>query len=141
MIGNNHVHMEYSAPSVRGRAIWGELVPYHKIWVTGAHMATSLQFNSDLKIAGNVIPAGKYAFFTIPGEKEWTIIINKNWNQHQADDYNMADDAVRFMVTPEFLNEPVEELKFEVIQAGDKNGKIVFQWEKLKFSIDIESAG
>jgi hypothetical protein len=133
--------MEYSAPNVRGRAIWGELVPYNKIWVTGAHMATTIQFNEDLLIVGNTIPAGKYAFFTIPGEKEWTVIINKNWNQHHADNYNIAEDAVRFRVTPELLNEPVEELKFEVIPAGDKNGKIVFQWEKLKFSIDIQSAG
>ncbi len=139
MIGNNHVHMEYSAPSVRGREIWGALVPYDKIWVTGAHMATTIEFNSDLLIAGNKIPAGKYALFTIPGEKEWTVIINKNWDQHQADHYNTADDVVRVKTIPEQLTEPVEQLTFEVNSTSDKKGNIVLQWEKLKISIDIES--
>ena len=139
MIGNNHVHMEYSAPSVRERVIWGELVPYDTIWVTGAHMATSIEFNNDLMIQGNKIAAGKYALFTIPGEQEWTVIINKNWNQHQADNYSMADDVTRFTVTPEKLTGPAEQLTFEVNSAGGNKGTIMMQWEKLKISFEIES--
>jgi hypothetical protein len=139
-IGANHVHIEYSAPSVRGRLIWGGLVPYDKIWVTGAHMATSVQFVKDLKIRGTKVPAGKYALFTIPGKESWTVIINKNWNQHQADQYKETDDVVRFNVVPETQVESTEQLTYEVIPSGNNIGTITMRWEKIKISFEVESA-
>jgi hypothetical protein len=140
MIGMNHVHIEYSAPSVKGRVIWGGLVPYDKVWVTGAHMATSIQFGNDLIIHGKNIAEGKYALFTIPGKETWTVIINKTWDQHLADRYDQKDDVLRFTVKPEVQNELTEQLTFEVIPDGDKKGEIIMKWEKLKIMIDIESA-
>ena len=94
--------------------IWGELVPYDKIWVTGAHNATSLEVGKDFRVGDKTIPAGKYALFTIPGKEQWTVIINKNWNQHQADNYKQSEDMVRLNVKPETTGEVVERLKYEI---------------------------
>ncbi|MEX2336800.1 MAG: DUF2911 domain-containing protein [Fulvivirga sp.] len=80
-VGSTNISINYHAPGVKGRILWGGLVPYDQVWVTGAHMATRLEFDSDLLIGGQKVPAGKYALFTIPGREEWTVIINKNWEQ------------------------------------------------------------
>lgn len=138
-IGNTHVHMEYSAPSVRGREIWGSLVAYDQVWVTGAHMATSVSFPNDMVVAGETVPAGKYAFFTIPGRETWTVILNKNWDQHLADDYDPALDILRFDVTPE-AHEFTEQLTFEVYGTSEGDGFVEFTWEELNLRIPISEA-
>ena len=74
--------IQYYAPAVRGRMIWGGLDPFDEVWVTGAHSATNWEFIKDIVINGQTIAAGKYAIFTIPDKDKWTIIINENWNQH-----------------------------------------------------------
>src|SRR6478609_2476101 len=73
-IGNANIEINYSSPSVKGRPIWGALVPYGKVWRAGANEATTFQVDKDVKVEGKTLPAGKYALFTIPTEKEWTII-------------------------------------------------------------------
>ena len=138
MVAGNHIHIDYSAPSVRDRVIWGGLIAYDQVWVTGAHKATSIKFNKDLKIKGNVVPAGKYGLFTIPGKDKWTIILNKNWDQHLADDYNMEDDILRFEVIPEVSENNQEVLQFEVTASEGNNGQISISWEKLSIVIDVE---
>lgn len=137
MVGNNHIHIDYSSPSVRGRVIWGGLVAYDKVWSTGAHMATSINFPEALIIYGNDIPAGKYGFFTIPGEKTWTIILNKNWDMHLADDYQQDEDVIRFEVTPEKLNDIQEALLYTVESTGENTGTISVAWEYLKISFEV----
>jgi hypothetical protein len=139
MVGMNHVHIEYSAPGVRGGEIWGGLVPYDKIWVTGAHMATTIQFAGDLVIQGMKVPAGKYALFTIPGKDRWTVIINKTWDQHLTDKYDQKDDVLRFNISPTVQQELTEQLTFEVNSTGGRKGEIILKWEKLKLVIDVES--
>ena len=135
-IGENHIHIEYSSPSVRGRQVWGGLVPYDEVWVTGANEATNINFAKDVKIGGIEITSGKYAFFTIPGDKEWTVIINKNWEQHLGDDYSQEEDVARLTVVPE-ENEFVESLKYSVVATEESKGYIYFEWEKLKLTIEI----
>jgi hypothetical protein len=139
-IGNTTVKIAYTAPAVRGRAIWGELVPYDKIWVTGAHNATSLEVGKDFRVGDKTIPAGKYALFTIPGKEQWTVILNKNWDQHQADNYKESEDVVRLNVKPETTGEVVERLKYEIDQTGDRTANIIISWEKMRvpFSIEIQ---
>ena len=85
-----------------------------------------------------MIPAGKYAIFTIPGKDEWTVIINKNWNQHLADYYSEADDLVRIKVKPEISNELVERLKYEVEPAGQSAANIIISWEKIRIPFQVE---
>lgn len=138
-IGNTHVHIEYGSPGVRGRVIWGGLVAYNQVWVAGAHNATSIDFSTDVKINGQVIPKGKYAFFTIPGEQEWTLILNKNYEQHLADEYNEKEDILRLKVKPEILPEVQESLTYTVEPINDNKGKISMIWEKVKVSFEVES--
>ena len=137
MVGSNHIHIDYSSPSVRGRVIWGGLVAYNKVWSTGAHKATSINFPEAVIINGTNVPAGKYGFFTIPGESVWTVILNKNWEMHLADDYQEDQDIIRFDVTPEKLNEIQEALVYEVESIGDKTGNITVAWEYLKISFEV----
>ncbi|MEX1212437.1 MAG: DUF2911 domain-containing protein [Balneolaceae bacterium] len=138
-VGDTHVHMVYSAPSVRGREIWGNLVDYDQVWVTGAHMATSVEFANDMILAGETVPAGKYAFFTIPGQGTWTVILNENWDQHLADDYDPALDVLRFEVTPG-MHEFTEQLTFEIFGTPEGDGFIEFSWEELTLRIPITEA-
>ncbi|NJM26412.1 MAG: DUF2911 domain-containing protein [Bacteroidia bacterium] len=137
MIGDAHVHIDYSSPSVRGRVIWGGLVAYDKIWVSGAHNATSIETNKDLLINNSVLPAGRYAFFTIPGKESWTVIFNKNWDQHGTDEYNEKEDVFRVTVKPEMLPAIQEELLYEVKKESDKNGIISLSWEKIKIAVSF----
>ncbi|GAB4242642.1 MAG: hypothetical protein Tsb0034_20140 [Ekhidna sp.] len=139
-VGKNHVHIEYHSPSMRGRQIFGGLVAYGEVWVTEAHNATSIRFSKDLEIGGVKIPKGKYALFTIPGENEWMVIINKNWDQHLADEYNEAEDIVRLAVTPEALEEPVESLTYEVIAEDENRGTISISWDDVKISFEVKNA-
>ena len=133
-IGETHVHIDYSAPSARGRMIFGGLVGYDNVWVTGAHSATSIDFSTNIEIDGQTIPKGKYAFFTIPNQEEWTLILNKNYEQHLSDDYDEVLDVIRVKVKPETLEEKVETLTYEVTENG-----MSVAWENVKVSLPIKS--
>jgi hypothetical protein len=135
-VGKAHVHIEYNSPAVRKRIIWGGLVPLGEVWVTGAHNATSISFSDKVKIAGKTIQKGKYAFFTIPNKEEWTLILNKNWEQHLTDEYSDKDDILRWKVKPD-STEHTERLTYEVISKG-KKGSVEMRWEKIKILFEIE---
>ena len=137
-IGTLNVTVNYHSPAVRGRVIWGGLVAFDNVWVTGAHSATSIEFDREVKIGEAIIPSGKYALFTIPGKEEWTIILNKNWKQHLADDYSLADDIVRIKVKPEMEEANQERLRFAIEEESNSSGEIVMYWEKLEISLPIE---
>jgi len=137
MVGSNHIHIEYSSPSVRGRVIWGGLVAYDKVWSTGAHKATSINFPEGVVINDTDVPAGKYGFFTIPGEKVWTVILNKNWDMHLADDYQETEDVLRFEVTPQKIDTIQEALEYKVESLSDNTGRISVSWEYLKISFEV----
>jgi hypothetical protein len=137
-VGNTDIKINYHSPAVRGRVIWGGLVPYDAVWVMGAHKATTLEVGKDFKIGNKKIPAGKYALFTIPGKDEWTLIINKNWNQHLADNYSESEDVVRLKVKPKTTDEIIERLNYEIDQQGERIADIIIRWEKLRVSFGIE---
>lgn len=134
MIGNAHIHIDYSSPGVRGRVIFGGLVGYENVWQTGAHNATWIETNMDLVINGELLSKGKYGFFTIPSKDDWTIIINKNWNQHGIDDYDENDDVIRFNVTPSISDEIIEHLEYKITKVSEKEGSISLAWEKVTIS-------
>ena len=134
MIGDAHIHIDYSAPSVRGRIIFGGLLAYGEVWQSGAHNATWIETNKDILINENLLKAGKYGFFTIPTKDKWTIILNKNWNQHGKDDYNVDDDVLRFDVTPEISEQITEQLTYQVEKLNNKEGIISLSWEKVSLS-------
>src|SRR4029077_549934 len=107
-VGLTDIEINYSRPRAKGRPIFGGLVPYGEVWRTGANNATKIIFSTPVKLEGKDIPAGTYALFTIPGEKEWTIIINKGAAQWGAFQYDEKVDVVRFKVTPVQIPEPIE---------------------------------
>ncbi len=136
-MGDTHMMIHYHAPAVRGRIIWGGLIPYDDVWVTGAHSATNWEFNNDIIIDGQTITAGKYAVFTIPGKDNWIVILNKNWNQHLADDYDAKEDVLRLNVKPELQNHQ-ERLSYAVITTDTKNGQLIIAWEKLSIKVPFQ---
>jgi hypothetical protein len=138
-IGQAHLTLLYHAPSVRGRTIWGGLVPFGEVWVTGAHSATSLECDHDFVINGKTIAAGKYALFTIPGNEKWQVIVNKKWDQHLADEYNPAEDVARIEVVPEMLGSHQERLKYTLVPLSEKRGSILIRWEKIRITVPIEA--
>ena len=137
-IGTAHLMIKYHAPAVRGRTIWGGLVPYDEVWVTGAHSATSFEIDKDIRIGEKEVPAGKYALFTIPGKEKWTIILNKNWEQHLADDYDQKEDMVRLEVSPEITENIQERLKYTLKEIDDSSGSVDIRWEKIKVSMPFQ---
>jgi len=139
MVGNNHVHIDYGSPSVRGRNIWNGLVAYGQVWATGAHKATWIEFSEDVKINSQIVPKGKYGFFTIPDKKKWTIILSKDWDMHLADDYNAQNDVIRLKVKPKKTKAITEALTYEVKAIDDKKGKVSMSWEYLTVSFEIEN--
>ena len=100
-VGFTEVRIDYNRPGVKERIIWGGLVPYNKVWRAGANEATKFTFSTDVKINGKTLKAGSYSFFIIPSTEQWTLIFNKVADQWGAFEYNEAEDALRFEVTPE----------------------------------------
>src|SRR5687767_6051002 len=137
MLGKIGVRIQYYAPAVRGRIIWGGLISYDQVWVTGAHRATSLEINSSFEVGGKVLDPGKYALFTIPGKDQWTIIINRNWDQHLADEYSEADDVIRFTVTAKNTSHR-ERLRYSLEKISDTEINATIHWEKISVSFPVK---
>lgn len=137
-LGEAHMTIKYHAPAVRGRTIWGGLVPYGEVWVTGAHRATSFEINKGFSVGDKDIPAGKYALFTIPGKEKWTIILNKHWEQHLADDYDQKEDVVRLEVAPELMDNTHERLRYSINQIDNSKASVDIMWEKVKVSMPFQ---
>ena len=139
-IGLTEVSLEYSRPSAKGRIIFGGLVPYNKIWRTGANASTKITFIESVHIGGKSIQPGTYALFTIPGKEMWTIIIHSNTKLRSlaGDAYNPADDVFRFDVKPEKINHYVETftLQFSDLKSNSFNLQLV--WENTLVNIPIE---
>lgn len=137
VINGDSVKINYHSPGVRKRIIWGGLVPYDEVWVTGAHDATTLEVPKPFVVNGKEIPAGKYAFFTIPGKKEWTIIINSHWQQHLATEYEEKDDIMRLKVKPK-KNAHTERLQYFIETEKNKDINISVAWEQVKIEFELE---
>ena len=138
-IGDTHIHIDYSSPGVRGRIIFGGLLPYDMVWQAGAHMATWVETSKDLTIDGKVLPTGKYGFFTIPSKDEWTLIFNSNWDQHGKDEYDQKDDVLRFKVKPSTMENSVEHLEYAIEAINDTHGIFSLAWETVKVSFEFSS--
>ena len=133
IIDGVNVLLEYGSPKVNGREIWGGLVPFDKIWRTGADEATQITINKDANVEGKKLGAGSYSLFTIPGKKEWTIVFNTVAKQWGAFRYDETKDALRITVIPA-PSEHVEEMTFHI-----KGNKVVLRWEKLSVPFHIEA--
>jgi len=136
-VGLTDISIEYSRPSMKGRKIFGGLVPYNELWRTGANASTKVTFSENVKIAGQELKKGTYAIFTIPGEKEWTIIVHKNLDHWGTDDYKQEEDVFRVMVKPVGLSAPVETFTMSVDNLKNASCDISMSWEKTSVSIPV----
>ncbi|GGF50997.1 DUF2911 domain-containing protein [Echinicola rosea] len=134
-VGDKTLSVQYGAPSVNGRQIWGNLESYGEVWRTGANEATFVEISDDVTVEGKPLPAGKYSIFTVPmKEGDWTVIFNSEWNlEHGHYQYKEEHDVLRVNVTPEWLDENQEVLKITVEDPG-----LVIRWEKLRLPIAVQ---
>lgn len=134
--GISSVELIYSRPAMKGRKIFGDLVPWNKVWRTGANSATRIKFNDDVMIGGQALKAGEYALYTVPGENEWEIIINKgsaNWGTN----YKQEDDVFRVKVKPMRLNETVENFTIQFANVKPSSTDLQIMWDKTAVAVPI----
>ncbi|WP_310560623.1 DUF2911 domain-containing protein [Flavobacterium sp.] len=132
-INGASITINYSSPSVKGREIWGKLVPFNKVWRAGANDATTFETDKDLTIEGSKLPSGKYSFFVIPNEKECIIIFNKEAKQWGAYKYKEKDDQIRVTVKQQPTDLSAESLIYTI-----KENSIVLSWEKWSIPISVK---
>jgi tetratricopeptide (TPR) repeat protein len=134
--GISTIELNYSRPGMKGRKIFGDLVPYGKVWRTGANSATRLKFSDDVTIGGQPLKAGEYALYTIPEDKEWTIIINKgsaNWGT----DYKQEDDLIRIKVQSVKLNDPIETFTMQFANVKSNSAELQIMWDRTAVMVPI----
>jgi hypothetical protein len=136
-VGLTDVTITYSRPGVKGRVIWGELVPYDKVWRTGANEATSISFSTDVKVNGSTLKAGTYSMHTIPTKDEWTVIFNTKADLWGSYAYNDSADALRIQVKPE-PHEFTEWMQFSLPAIASEKAMIALDWENLRVPFEIE---
>lgn len=137
-VGAATITINYSSPGVKGRKIWGELVPYDKVWRAGANEATIFETDKDIIVEGKQLKAGKYSLYAIPGQQEWTIIFNSQTGQwgikmDGSTTEDPAKDALRVMVKAKKTASKEERLKYKV----EKNGFSLF-WENLEVPVTVK---
>ncbi|MBV8895744.1 MAG: DUF2911 domain-containing protein [Acidobacteriaceae bacterium] len=132
------ISIKYSRPSMRGRKIMGDLVPYGQVWRTGANEATSLVTPVALKIGTADVPAGEYTLWTLPSEGAWKLIVNKETGQWGTN-YNADKDLVRVDMQKAALDHPVEQFLISWKKNGDRKADLVLEWERTRVSVAVES--
>ena len=135
-VGYTDIKIIFSRPGVKGRTVWGKLVPYNAVWRAGANEATKIVFSTDVTIEGKNLKKGAYSFFAIPGKNEWTLIFNKVSDQWGAFEYNESEDALRIKVKPEKGNWQ-EWLAYTITKTNDSSAVIRLEWEKLKIPFKL----
>ncbi len=136
-VGLTKITVAYSRPGVKKRQVFGDLESYGKIWRTGANASTKITFEDAVTLAGNTVPAGQYALYTIPGEKEWTIIVHKNLELWGAGGYDMKDDLVRFKVSPTNLKDNIESFTIDFSNFTINGAHLELKWQHTLVSIPI----
>jgi tetratricopeptide (TPR) repeat protein len=136
-VGLTDVEVDYSRPNKNNRNIFGGLVPFDKIWRTGANRPTRIKFSADVKLGDKEVPAGEYLLYTIPGANEWTIIFSKDLNAQSAADYKQESDAARVPAKPVALTTPAETftIGFEDLRAD--SATLFFEWDKTRAPLKL----
>jgi hypothetical protein len=138
VVGLTTVQVEYARPSMKGRKIFGELVPFGKVWRTGANLNTTIEFNGPVVIEGNKLAGGKYSLFTIPGEGTWTIILNKNTGLWGEGDRKEEEDVLQVKV-PVRKGETMETLTILFDKVNDDRAEVQIRWENIIVPINIHA--
>ncbi len=131
------IEISYSRPGVKGRKIFGDLVPYGKVWRTGANSATTITFGEDVMIADKKVVAGKYGLLTIPGETEWTIIITKQTDVTSPAAYKQDQDVVRIQTQPSTLPFSIETFMINVDNIKNNSCTIGLVWDNIYVGFSV----
>lgn len=135
-VGVTDFAVDYASPGVKGRTIWGGLVPWNELWRTGANAATRFEASRDFTFGGVAVPAGTYALYTIPGEKEWTVILNTKAEASGTRDYDEALDVARIRVTPQKAGAR-ERMTFFFSDTTDDTSRLDLEWAELRVSVPL----
>ena len=138
-VGTSDISITYSRPGAKNRVIFGNIVPYDKMWRTGANKATKISFSEEVTFAGQKVPAGEYALFTIPSTNEWEIILNNELNLWGTGEYNEADDVLRVKIPSSSNENHVESLTIDLNTFSSSGADLVLSWEKTKVIIPINT--
>ncbi len=137
-IGYTDIEITYGSPSVNDRTLWGDLVPYDKVWRAGANNATTIHFSGPVEIHGNRVDSGTYSLFLIPRKEEkWTYILNKQSKQWGAFRYDQSQDQLRVDILPRFTHNNQERLTYQIYHHGYQEGRIALSWGNREVSLDI----
>jgi len=136
-VGLTDVEVDYSRPNKNGREIFGGLVPFGKLWRTGANAVTKIKFSHPVTLGGKEIPAGEYALFTIPTANEWTIIVSKDAKVQSAADYKQENDVARITATPESLPMPIETFTIALNDVKGASATLDFLWDKTRVPVKL----
>lgn len=139
-VGLTDIEISYNRPSMKGRMVFGGLVPYGEVWRTGANTATKMTFSTDVKLNGTAVPAGTYEVFTIPGKKDWTIIVQavKDKAQWGSYAYDQKNDTARFTAKPVKFPYATESFAFSFNELRDTSAVLSLFWEKVRVPIKVE---
>jgi len=137
--GMGSIEVKYSRPSMRGRKIFGDLLPYGEIWRTGANAASTIKFTDQVIINNKTIDTGTYAIYTIPGEKKWTFILNKGTSNWGTDGYKESDDVVRFSTDNIKLKVPKETFTMQLANMSTTSCELHIMWEESSIVIPIKT--
>jgi tetratricopeptide (TPR) repeat protein len=135
--GLSSIELTYSRPGMKGRKIFGDLVPYGEMWRTGANAATRIKFGEDVTIGGQAVKAGEYALYTIPNQNEWEIILNKGVTNGGLNGYKKEEDVTRFKVKPTSLPAPVETFTMEIGEIKPSSSELQLKWENTAVKVPI----
>jgi hypothetical protein len=133
IVNGAKIEINYGSPSVRGRKIWGELVPFGEVWRAGANEATTFETDKDLTIEGSKLPAGKYSFFVIPNKTECVVIFNKEAKQWGAYKYDDKKDQIRVKVKPQASESITEKLVYRI-----NSNDIVLSWDNWNIGFNVK---
>lgn len=140
-VGVTDVTIVYSRPGVKGREIWGKVVPYNELWRAGANLSTMLEVSEDVKIEGQKVPAGKYSIFFVPAQQgEWTLVVNKAVNLGGTGGYKQEDDVFRAKIKPVTMTVSKEWLEYAFDDLTDSSATVSLLWEKIRLPFKLEAA-
>lgn len=137
--GMGNIELTYSRPSAKDRKVFGDLVPYNKIWRTGANAATIIRFNDPVEIKGKKVDTGSYALYTIPGAENWEVILNKGVKNWGVDGYSESDDVIRFNVETMKTNPMVETFTMQFTDIKPETCILRILWDKTAIAIPIST--
>lgn len=136
-VGLTDVEVDYSRPNKNNRNIFGGLVPFDKIWRTGANRPTRIKFSANVKLGEKEVPAGEYLVYTIPGANEWTIILSKDLNAQSAADYKQESDVARVTAKPIALATPAETFTVGLEDLRADSATLYFEWDKTRVPVKL----